>query len=111
MLEYYDRKGKQITEQEWRKLTLKSGYQIVKNESGKQEGVKVKTGWCGVRLTTYEEKPLLFLTEVFLNDKELENKRKWSSTEETAMKEHNLACEVADYSLPATEEKSKRQKK
>lgn len=108
-LEYYDRNGKQISQAKWKELTLTSGYQLVKFGPAKQENINIKTSWCGVK-TIIETKKLLFITEVFTEKdkgkdketKEIESRRKWSETEQEALKEHVLAIE-ATYELPVEE--------
>lgn len=88
-VEYYDRKGKQITMEKWSNLHSELSYRVVAQTS--QDRVQVSTVWLGIdhRFDDAGD-PLIFETLVFGGEHDDEMLR--YSTEEDALQGHFYMC-------------------
>jgi len=66
-LKYYDKTGKEITEEEFGKLFTNPFYKII-SRTKLPDGKIVSTVWLGLNHSIDENKPLIFETMVFPNE-------------------------------------------
>ena len=100
---YYDRKGKEISFEEWNKKTSDLTYRILNQES--VGPYLVSTIWLGLNMNVWRRiPPIIFETMIFHNNKDFEenplnNYQERYYTEESAFVGHKTAVEAAQAQL------------
>lgn len=95
-LPYYDRDGKQISNEEWMRLFTDKDYKIVKQTD--IHGNKVSTVWLGTDHSFGDESEIvIFETMVFGDGMWDDYTRRWN-TEKDALFGHSIICDLIAYS-------------
>ena len=84
---FYNKKGKEISQEECERLQQKGSYKVLKRNDVKYNKW-VSTVWLGLEQGFQDEKPLIFETMVFLKGEWEDLDMKRYTTEEEALKGH-----------------------
>jgi len=104
-VKYYDRKGKQIDLMEWVQKCGDPQYRIIKQED--IDKYSISTIWMGLDMNMFGNPKHIFETMIFINEGTEEEQQKDPlnlyqerySTEEEAMKGHEIAIAIVEKSL------------
>ncbi len=95
-LPYYNRQGKNITNDEWMKLFQNKDYKIVKQTN--IHGNKVSTVWLGTDHSFGAGEIVIFETMVFGDGQWDDYTRRWA-TEKEALNGHSVICDLIAWSF------------
>lgn len=83
---YYNRKGEEISLEEWRNLFEDKEYKVIK-QTRFDDGTLVSTIWLGLNHNFLQGVPIIFETMVFFKDGREEEQVRYSTEEETRFAE------------------------